>query len=131
VRVAVRGQQDTTAGLDHARQLADALRHVREQHHAELRAGDVDAVVLEVERVAVHHAGLDAQLLFAGSPLEALQHHRGVVGREHAGAEARRGGMLSAPLPAATSRKRIPGRSPARRRPSLPSHMCEGVTLRW
>ena len=45
-------------------------------------------------------------------------------------APRRAAGMLSAPLPAATSRKRMPGRSPARRRPSLPSHMCEGVFVR-
>ena len=38
--------------------------------------------------------------------------------------------MLRAPLPAATSRNRIPGRSPARRRPSFPSHICDGVFVR-
>ena len=45
-------------------------------------------------------------------------------------APRRAAGMLSAPLPAATSRNRIPGRSPARRRPSLPSHICVAVFVR-
>ncbi len=45
-------------------------------------------------------------------------------------APRRAAGMLSAPLPAATSRNRMPGRSPARRNPSLPSHICDGVFVR-
>ena len=49
---------------------------------------------------------------------------------ERTRAPRRAAGMLSAPLPAATSRNRIPGRRPARRSPSLPAHMFVGVT-KW
>ena len=111
VRVAVRVDEHAAARSHDARHLGDALRHVREQHHAELRAGHVEAVVLELERVAVHHPRLDAQLLVTGSPLESssITGERSVASTR---APRRAAGMLSAPLPAATSRKRMPGTEP-------------------
>ena len=71
-----------------------------------------------------------AQPFLARAPLEQLEHRRGEVGREHVGAQARRGDAERA---AARRRRRgtaSPGRSPARRRPSLPSHICDGVFVR-
>ena len=91
MRVAVDVHQHSPAGPDDPRQLGDALRHVLEQHHAELRSGDVEAAVLQLERVAVHHPRLDAQLLLAGALLEQREHRRGEVRREHVRAEARGG----------------------------------------
>jgi len=78
--------------------------------------------------MAVHDAGLDLEPLLARAHCELLQHGRGQV-RRHACAPRRAAGMLRAPLPAATSRNRIPERSWARRKPSVPSHMCVGVTF--
>src|SRR5215207_490361 len=43
-------------------------------------------------------------------------------------APRRAAGILRAPLPAATSRNRMPERRSARRRPSFANHMCVGVT---
>ena len=88
--VAVDGHQHPAAGLDHARELADALRHVGEQHHAELRSGDVEAVVVEGERVAVHDVGLHGERFVARAAFEAIEHRRGQVGGHHPRAEARR-----------------------------------------
>ena len=44
-------------------------------------------------------------------------------------APRRAAGILRAPLPAATSRNRMPARSSARRRPSFPNQMCVGVVV--
>jgi hypothetical protein len=90
VRIAIDGHEHPAARFDDARQLADAQWHVGEEHHAELRAGDVEAVVFELERVAVHHACLHAQPLVARAPLEPLEHRRREVGGEHVGSEPRR-----------------------------------------
>ncbi len=90
VRVAVDAHQDPAARPDDSRQLADALRHVREQHHAELRSGDVEAVVVELERVTVHDSRLDAEPFLARPLPEPLEHPRGEVRRDHVGPEPRR-----------------------------------------
>jgi hypothetical protein len=130
VRVAVDIHQDAATGPDHARHLSNTLRHVREQHDAELRPGHVEGVVGELERVPVHHPGLDIEALLARTPTEQVEHDGRLVGCQHTRAEARAAGMLRAPLPAATSRKRMPRSSPARRRPSFPSHIWVGVLVR-
>ena len=50
----------------------------------------IEAVVVELERVAVHDAGLDLEPLGARPRLEPLEHDGRLVGREHLRAEARR-----------------------------------------
>jgi len=78
------------AGSGDAGELAHAARHVREEHDAELRARDVEAVVLEIEGVAVHDAGLQRQPLVLRPRGEALHHHRRDVRGQHLRAEPRR-----------------------------------------
>ena len=130
VRVAVDSHQHPAAGLDDARHLADAFRHVGKQHDAELRSGHVEAVVVEFERVAVHDAGLDRRAPPCAHAPSSSSSMTGDWSVARTCAPRRAAGMLSAPLPAATSRNRMPERSPARRRPSLPSHICVGVLVR-
>ena len=69
---------------------ADAFRHVREQHDAKLRSHDVEAVVRELERLTIHHAGLDGQSLLAAARREELEHDRRLIRRHHVRAQARR-----------------------------------------
>ena len=129
VRVAVGDHQHAAAGLDDARHLADALRHVGKQHDAELRSGHVEAVVVERERVAVHDAGLDVEPLVA-RPLRAAARASRATGRSPA--PARRGGPRGWRARRCRPPRRgtaCPRRSPARRRPSFPSHICVGVLV--
>jgi hypothetical protein len=111
VGVAVRDHQHPPARFGDARQLTDPARHVRNQHHAELRPGHVEAVVVELKRVTVHHPCLHAEPLFPRTPLEPLEHRRREIRRKHPGAEPRRGnaersatgGHIEEPHPSAES----------------------------
>jgi hypothetical protein len=53
---AVSDHEQTSAGLRHPDHLAERARLVGHQHDPELRAGNVEAVVGEIEAVTVHHA---------------------------------------------------------------------------
>jgi len=88
VRVAVHVHQHTAAGLDDARHLADALRHVGKQHDAELRSGHIEAVVVQLERVAVHDTGLDVEPLLERTRPEQLEHDGRLVRRQYLCADA-------------------------------------------
>ena len=81
----------TAAGLGDPRHFPDALRHVGKQHHAELRSGHVEAVVIEFERVAVHNAGLDVEPLVACPRAQPFEHDGRLVGRQYLRAEAQPG----------------------------------------
>ncbi len=128
MRVAIGVEEHGATGPGNANHFADALRHVRKQHHAKLRSDDVEAVIREFERVPVHDTSLDCQPLLLGARREKFE-LTGDLSVANTCAPRRAAGMLSAPLPAATSRNRIPERSPTRRRPSLPSHFCVGVLV--
>lgn len=71
-------QHHTPARLGDARQLADSSRHVRKEHDTELRPSHVEAVILKLERVAIHDTGLQCETLFARTRLELREH----VGRD-------------------------------------------------
>jgi hypothetical protein len=71
--------------------LAQRAGLIGNQHYAELGPADIESVVREVERVAIHHEPLcTGQGLLANALLEAFDHRRGPVGGEHLRPEARR-----------------------------------------
>jgi hypothetical protein len=88
--IAVHVHEHAAAWLDDANHLPDALRHVRKQHHAELRSSHVEAVVVEVERLPISHAGLDLEPLLARARLEQVEHGTRQVRRYDPRAEAGR-----------------------------------------
>ena len=72
---AVADEQDTTPGLGHPHHLAQGQRLVRDEHHPELGPGHIEALILEIESVSVHHPRRRVgQTLRARSRLE-LGHH--------------------------------------------------------
>src|SRR5215210_5801077 len=91
VGVAVHIHQHTSPRLGDARHLTYSARHVRKEHDAELRPYDIEGVVVQLEGVAVHNAGLDTEPLFTRTRVEVLEHDRRHVRREHLRPEARRG----------------------------------------
>ena len=60
-RRAVRDHQDAAAPFRHPHHLGERARQVGEEHHAELRRGEVESVVLQLQLVPVHHARLDIE----------------------------------------------------------------------
>src|SRR5215207_5255142 len=58
------------------RHLTYSARHVRKEHDTELRPGDIEGVVLQLEGVAVHDTGLDVEPLLARTRIEMLEHDR-------------------------------------------------------
>ncbi len=76
MRIAVGSDEHTTAGNDDARHLTNASRHVGKQHHAELRAGDVEAGAIQLQRVPVHDSGLNVESFAARSRRQQFQHPR-------------------------------------------------------
>src|SRR5215210_7611552 len=82
VGVAVHIHQHTSPRLGDARHLTDSARHVRKEHDTELRPGDIEDVVLQLEGMAVHDTRLDAEPLLARTRIEMLEHNRRQVRRE-------------------------------------------------
>ena len=73
-REAVGDHEHASAGPGHPDHLAERPGLVRNEHDPELGAGDVEAVVGEVERVTVHHAALGVEAFAARARLEVLDH---------------------------------------------------------
>lgn len=73
---AERDDQHAAARSGDAHELAQPAGHVTEQRHAVLRRGEVKRVVVQVQRVAVHDAGVDGQSLVTGAGGEPLDHDR-------------------------------------------------------
>jgi len=66
--------EDAPTGPRHPGHLPDALWHVGEQHHPELRSGDVEYPVLEIERMTIHDPGLDTQPFLVRPRLQLAEH---------------------------------------------------------
>ena len=116
------------ARLDDPHHLFDALRHVWKRHNAELGSRYVEAIISELECVAIHDTCLDFEPLLARSHTEQVEHD-GDWSVAITSALRRAAGIPRAPLSAATSRNRMPARSSAGRRPSFPSYICVGVLV--
>jgi hypothetical protein len=86
--VAVGDDQDSPAGLRHPHHLAQGLRLVGYQHHAVLRAGDVEAVVGQVQVVTVQDPGVGVDALGRRPRPEAFDHRWGPVGGGDSGTES-------------------------------------------
>src|SRR6185295_5802218 len=57
---AIRGHEDMSARLRNPNHLTERARLVRHEHDSELRSGDVEAVVWNVQRMTIHDASLSA-----------------------------------------------------------------------
>ena len=62
------------ARLDDPHHLFDALRHVWKRHNAELGSRYVEAIISELECVAIHDTCLDFEPLLARSRTEQVEH---------------------------------------------------------
>jgi hypothetical protein len=88
VRIAIRSDEHPTARDDDARHLTNALRHVGEKHDAELRAGDIEARVIQLQRMTVHDSGSDVEPFAARSRCQQFQHSGGLIDGQDLCAEA-------------------------------------------
>jgi hypothetical protein len=81
--IAVDAHQHAPRRLYHAHHLADSSRHVLKQHHAELRAGSVECVVVEAQRVPVHDVNCNLQPFFVSTRRKQIEHYfRLIDGRD-------------------------------------------------
>ena len=90
----------TPAWLRHPNHLSMYCAGWSGKKDPELRPGNVEAIVREIERVTVHHAPLcRAQALFADARLEPVDHCGRPVRREHCSCPGVRPAGLACPSP--------------------------------